>query len=336
MEFPNSVKRAGNNSYHFYASMPEGEAMQYTNDRLTDWRGTFFKATYGGGSDIGAHYNENGVSSTGHKRVYPTYNCVYCQNAVSIERTYIDSCSIFTTHCRVETTRVDPDTSHVTTNAYPQHHWVSVTEANEAVINNCAKFCFAACFNSFVGKGTCKNNCNNSCTGSTTTPTCNMYTGFSNTSSTPQACLNNCLDEVNCLQQCVRIVGAPCLWCVNDTTCNGCVFGCTTGCAELTGNFSDNCVRQSTKGHIVFTDYCKTCNGMTGHCNSVCNNDTTCASCTAGCTTECTGGCYTATVSGTCKKNCNTNCYGTCTESCTCGCTQNWYSGCANSNYSHP
>lgn len=329
MDFPSSVKY--NKSYTNFTSTEAGDLSLYApNHNVTDYiRG--LRAAKGGGSTIGTHFNGNGDVQYGSKRVYPTYNCQYCQNAVSIERTIIPACG----HGGYSLVP-DPNESHITTNAYMQWHWVSESEANLSLINGCAKFCFAACFNSFVGKNACANNCNNSCTGSTTTPTCDMYTGWMNTSTTKYYadCLNACFSEVGCLQQCVRVVGVPCYWCFNDTSCNGCVYNCTSGCANATDNFSENCHKMSTKGHsIVATRTCSVCNGMTGNCNTVCNSDTTCASCTAGCTTDCTGGCFTATVSGECAKSCASNCFGLCTESCTCDCTASYYSGCARNNY---
>lgn len=333
MDFPYSVKR--NDSMLNFASTPDWDISHAgrIDDEEPSWADSVFKASKGGGSSIGPHYYQKPDSNMyftaeGQKRVYETYNCQYCERAVSIERTVVDIC-IFTL-----TVWPDTDENHITTNAYPYHHWLYNADANKALTEGCAKFCFGGCFNSFVGKGTCSNNCNNSCTGATSTPTCNMYTAFRKTSYT--SCSGGCNAQVNCLQQCVDVVGTPCYWCFNDTTCNGCVFACTTSCANATDNLPANCHNQWTKGSSNDYTYCRTCDGMTGHCNTVCNNTTSCASCTAGCTTECTTGCYTATVSGTCLKNCNTNCYGMCTESCTCECTGQVYAGCGNSSYNDP
>lgn len=331
MVFPMSVKYS---SLQNFASTPDGDISHARADGTPSWQDSVFKASKGGGSSIGPHYyKQKNLSeyfmATGQKRVYETYNCQYCEREVSIERTHHYIC-IFSVFNSI----IDPDESHITTNAYPNYHWLYTSDANKALIEGCAKFCFGGCFNSFVGNGTCSNNCNNSCTGATSTPTCNMYTGYKKTSYS--SCLNSCHNQVDCLQQCVDAVGTPCYWCFNDTTCNGCVFACTGNCANATDNLPANCHAQWTKGSSNDYSYCRTCDGMTGHCNTVCNNTTSCESCTTGCTTECTTGCYTATVSGTCFKNCNTNCYGTCTESCTCECTGNMYSGCGSSSYNDP
>ena len=333
MEFPYSVKY---DSKQNFASTPDfdiSHAGTLQPATSVSWQDSIFKATKGGGSSIGPHYYQRPNSSeyykaTGQKRVYETYNCQYCERAVSIERTKADFC--------IWTLIVfpDPDETHITTNAYPYHHWIYESDANKALIDGCTKFCFGGCFNSFVGKGLCTNNCNNSCTGATSTPTCNIYTGYKKISYT--FCTAGCHGQVDCLQQCVDVVGTPCYWCFNDTTCNGCVFACTSNCANATDNLPENCYHQWTKGSSSRYTYCRTCDGMTGHCNTVCNNTTSCASCTTGCTAECTTGCYTSTVSGTCLKNCNTNCYGMCTESCTCDCTAHMYSGCGNSTYNDP
>lgn len=327
MRFPLSFKK---DSFPFFASMVDMDAQMTPECPNTFSQGSGFKATEGFGSHIKNYsdplFPEAGVKS---KRVYRTYNCKYCQGEVSIERSlYEDNGDLLP---------YSEDLGYITTNTYPLHHWITRKEANEGITQNCSKYCFAACFNSFVGNGLCSNNCNSSCTGSTTTPTCSVFTDYmdTNPSTYYPECHFSCTGVVGCLQQCVGDVGVPCYWCFNDTTCNGCVYNCTAGCANATDNYEENCRKMSTKGHFsTNVTYCYTCNGMTGNCNNVCNNTTACNTCTTGCTTACTVGCYTATVSGACFKNCNTNCYGTCTESCTCGCTTFYYSGCAVDAYS--
>lgn len=285
------------------------------------------KTKYGGGTVLKPHKDPLFPNAPERsKRVFPTYNCTYCEREVSIETTVYEEDGNYYAY--------DESLGYVTSSTYPTYHWLTEKEANDGIVKNCTKYCFAACFNSFVGWGLCSNNCNNSCTGSTSTPSCDYWTAYNNTSSTGYS-VYNCGDVVNCLQQCVGDVGTPCYWCVNDTSCNGCVYNCTTSCANATDNFPENCHHQATKGlPNIFYSYCRTCNGMTGNCNHVCNNTTACTACTAGCTTECTVGCYSSVVKDTCYKSCNTNCFGLCTESCTCGCTVQYYSGCGNSSYS--
>lgn len=327
MYFPVTIKK----DYYrpFFASMPDMDGSRLDDCPENHAQGRGFRATARFGSEIKNHVNplypQEEPRAT---RVWKTYNCKYCQNEVSIERSLYED--------NGDLVPYDEDLGYITSSSYPLHHWITRREANQALIQNCSKYCFAACFNSFVGRGLCSNNCNNSCTGSTTTPTCSIYTDYMVTDTFfYYDCRASCAGRVDCLQQCVGDVGVPCYWCFNDTTCNGCVYNCTSGCANATDNYPENCNKMQTKGHYS-TDqrYCMNCNGMTGNCNNVCNNTTACTACTAGCTTDCTVGCYTSTVSGACFKNCNTNCYGTCTESCTCGCTTFYYSGCADSAYS--
>lgn len=295
MYFPPNIKD-GDGHYGFYASTPD-EDSRFTDfgERLYGIRGRSV-----GGSEILP--NANGVS----RRTYRADT--YCTQHVTIDKA--DN----TTSWELRTSYAKNDVPFNMMSSW-------FTEGVMGAIGGCEDCysnCFGGCFDAFVGRNTCSNNCNSSCTGSTTTPSCNSITKKTNECALEcVSCDSSCTGNRGCLMSCNSVQCKPCFYCVTDTTCNGCVGGCTNSCALSTANYTSRCEKSITAGD--YTLQCNSCDGLTGSCNYFCNGTTgPRPSCVNACTTDCTTGCYSG-ARGECYKSCNTSCYGTCTTSCTAG-----------------